>query len=116
MTDKTPDPCGSDSSAELGYTTWYEVLFYYGTETLATITAVRVAHETEHQIVLADVAKGNARRRKVDGYFRTWGEAHQHLMDKADKELTEANAKLQRAKTRHFNVSRMLPNHKISRP
>ena len=71
---------------------------------------MRVAHETEHTIVLADVAKGNARRRKMDGYFRTWSEAHQHLLNKVDKELTDANAKLQRAKARHFNVSRMSPN------
>lgn len=111
MTDKTPDPCGSVSSTELGSTaTWYEVLMYYGTDTLATINAVQVLHETEHQIVLAGVAKGNARRRKVDGYFRSWNEAYQHLMDKADRELTEANAKLQRAKTRHYNVSRLQPN------
>lgn len=117
MKDKTPDPCGSDSSTELGGTaTWYEVLMYYGTDTLATINAVQVLHETEHQIVLAGVAKGNARRRKVDGYFRTWSEAHQYLIDKAEKELTDANAKLQRAKTRYYNVTRLQPNTTAEQP
>ena len=116
MNTNTEAPAGVVSSTELGGTTWYEVLMYYGTDTLATINAVQVIHETEHQIVLAGVAKGNARRRKVDGYFRTWGEAHQYLMDKADKELTEANAKLQRAKTRHYNVSRLLHNTEAKGP
>lgn len=116
MNTNTTAPSGVVSSTELGGTaTWYEVLMYYGTDTLATINAVQVLHETEHQIVLAGVAKGNARRSKVDGYFRTWGEAHQHLMDKADKELTNASAKLQLAKTRHYNVSRLLPNSEAMR-
>lgn len=55
--------------------TWYEAV-----PNPPRITPVRVLRETPHTIVLAECSPANARRRKIDGYHRTYEGAYTALL------------------------------------
>lgn len=80
--------------------TWWEVNDW-GTP---TITPVEVLSTTEHTIILAGVARANARRRKADVYFPTWEKAHAHILELTKSRLESARRSLQDAQGKYGNV------------
>lgn len=73
---------------------------------LQRIETVEIARETEKQVVLM----GGRRSNKIgdyEGYFDTWDQAKQHLLDKTECEVQERKASLEYAKDKLGNIKGM---------
>lgn len=71
-------------------TIWYYAVLH----PVPRIEPVPVLRETEHTIVRADQSPSNARRRKEDGYFKTWKEAWDNLLSDAGADVSDAEVQL----------------------
>lgn len=74
-------------------TIWY----YAVLKPAPRIEAVPVLRETEHTLVRADQSPANARRRKTDGYFKTWKGAQAYLLSDAGSNVYDAKRRLEEA-------------------
>lgn len=86
-------------------TIWY----YAVLQPVPRIEAVPVLRETEHTLVLANQSPANARRRKADGYFKTWKGAKCCLLGDASAEVSAAKVRLTVAQERLDAVRRLKP-------
>lgn len=79
-----------------------------------TIEAYEVVRETEHQVVLPPIDKGEKERREskqCDWYawHNSWEEAHAHLVAKAQAEVDALRLRLEHAKGKLGNIKGMKP-------